>query len=89
MNYSEGKTVLNMFGYTGGFSVYAMQNARKVDTVDVSEKAIRLANENVELNFPGDKRHSGIVADAFKYLDDIEDNYDLIILDPPAFAKHQ
>lgn len=87
-SYSEGKTVLNMFGYTGGFSVYAMQNAKIVETVDVSERAIKMANENVDLNFPGDKRHSGIVADAFKFLEDIEGKYDLIVLDPPAFAKH-
>lgn len=87
-SYSEGKTVLNMFGYTGGFSVYAMQNAKTVDTVDVSERAIKMADENVELNFPGDKRHTGIVADAFKYLENIGGKYDLIVLDPPAFAKH-
>ncbi len=87
-DYSDGKDVLNMFGYTGGFSVYAMKNARSVDTVDVSGRAIDLAKENVELNFPGDTRHSGICIDAFKYLEDIKDKYDIIILDPPAFAKH-
>jgi 23S rRNA (cytosine1962-C5)-methyltransferase len=87
-SYSGDKSVLNMFGYTGGFSVYAMQNAKAVDTVDVSDRAIKMADENVELNFPGDKRHSGIVADAFTYLENIKDKYDLIVLDPPAFAKH-
>lgn len=86
--YSDGKAVLNMFGYTGGFSVYAMQNAKTVDTVDVSAKAIKQSDINIELNFPGDKRHTGIVADAFKYLENIKGKYDIIILDPPAFAKH-
>ena len=87
--YTEGKKVLNLFGYTGGFSVYAMKNAARVDTVDISEKAVRLAEENVELNFPGDRRHCGVTADAFKYLDNTAaGEYDLVILDPPAFAKH-
>jgi 23S rRNA (cytosine1962-C5)-methyltransferase len=86
--YSEGKRVLNLFGYTGGFSVYAMSNAREVHTVDVSERAIEMADINSELNFPGDKRHQGVVADAFKYLDEMDSNYDMIVLDPPAFAKH-
>jgi 23S rRNA (cytosine1962-C5)-methyltransferase len=87
-SYSENKSVLNMFGYTGGFSVYAMHNAKQVDTVDVSERAVKIANQNIEYNFPDDNRHSGIVADAFKYLDDDQGKYDLIVLDPPAFAKH-
>lgn len=87
-SYSEGKRVLNLFGYTGGFSVYSMKNASLVHTVDVSERAVGMANQNAELNFPGDSRHSGIVADAFRYLDEMDNSYNLIILDPPAFAKH-
>lgn len=89
-HYSNGRDVLNMFCYTGGFSFYAMQGgARLVHSVDASEKAIDLTRENVELNFPGDKRHEALVADGFEYLKDIQDKYDLIILDPPAFAKHR
>ncbi|MBK7710381.1 MAG: class I SAM-dependent rRNA methyltransferase [Bacteroidales bacterium] len=87
--YTGGKSVLNMFGYTGGFSVYAMQNASLVHTVDSSLPAIGLANENVRLNFGDDSRHTAIQADAFAFLNDIKDKYDVIILDPPAFAKHQ
>jgi 23S rRNA (cytosine1962-C5)-methyltransferase len=87
--YSKGRSVLNMFCYTGGFSFYAMRGgAELVHSVDSSERAIELTKENVELNFPGDKRHDAFAVDAFKYLDDIKDKYDLIILDPPAFAKH-
>jgi 23S rRNA (cytosine1962-C5)-methyltransferase len=87
--YSHGKRVLNMFCYTGGFSVYAMQNgANAVHSVDSSAKAIELTNKNVELNFPGDKRHEAFATDAFDFLNKIDNNYDLIILDPPAFAKH-
>ena len=86
--YTEGKSVLNMFGYTGGFSVYAMKNAALVHTVDSSYSAIELANENIRLNFGDDKRHESFQVDAFDYLNDIKDKYDLIILDPPAFAKH-
>ena len=86
--YTEGKTVLNMFGYTGGFSVYAMKNAALVHTVDSSFPAIELANENIRLNFGEDKRHESFQVDAFDYLNHIKDQYDLIILDPPAFAKH-
>jgi len=86
--YSEGKTVLNMFGYTGGFSVYAMKNAASVHTVDSSFSAIELANDNIRLNFGDDKRHEAFQVDAFDYLNDIKNRYDLIILDPPAFAKH-
>ena len=85
---SAGKKVLNMFGYTGGFSVYAMQNADLVHTVDSSATAITLADENIRLNFGEDKRHQSFKADAFGFLNDIDDKYDLIILDPPAFAKH-
>lgn len=86
--YSDGRDVLNMFGYTGGFSVYAMKNASLVHTVDSSFSAIELANENIKLNFGEDKRHEAIKTDAFEYLENIKDKYDLIILDPPAFAKH-
>jgi len=86
--YSAGKSVLNMFGYTGGFSVYAMKNASLVHTVDSSFSAIELANENIRLNYGDDKRHESFQVDAFDYLNDIKGKYDLIILDPPAFAKH-
>ncbi len=89
-HYAKDKTVLNMFCYTGGFSFYAMRgNAKAVHSVDSSAKAIELTNANVELNFPGDKRHKAFCEDAFKFLDAAEDKYDLIILDPPAFAKHR
>ena len=88
--YSKGRSVLNMFCYTGGFSVYALRGgARLVHSVDSSAKAIELTRANVELNFPGDKRHEAYAEDAFKYLDEHDDTYDLIILDPPAFAKHR
>lgn len=87
-SYSSGKSVLNMFGYTGGFSVYAMKNASLVHTVDSSFSAIALANENIGMNYGEDKRHESFQVDAFEYLNDIKDKYDLIILDPPAFAKH-
>ena len=90
-HYSNGRKVLNMFCYTGGFSVYAMRgNAQKVVSVDSSEKAIRLTEANIELNFPGDKRHEAVAEDAFKYLSSInKGDFDLIVLDPPAFAKHR
>ena len=88
--YSKGRNVLNMFCYTGGFSFYAMRGgANLVHSVDSSAKAIDLTNQNVELNFPGDPRHEAFAEDAFKYLDRMGDQYDLIILDPPAFAKHR
>lgn len=101
--YAAGRKVLNMFCYTGGFSFYAMRsNAVLVHSVDVSKQAISFTEANVTLNFPGDKRHSAFAADAFDYLDspsrfgaDIEPDadgylpYDLVILDPPAFAKHR
>lgn len=88
--YSKGRSVLNMFCYTGGFSFYAMRGGAKlVHSVDSSAKAIDLTNKNVELNFPGDSRHTAYAEDAFKYLDRMGDQYDLIILDPPAFAKHK
>ena len=89
-HYSKGKSVLNMFCYTGGFSFYAMRGGAKlVHSVDSSAKAIDLTNKNVELNFPGDNRHESFCEDAFKFLDGAPDTYDLIILDPPAFAKHR
>ena len=88
--YAKGKSVLNMFCYTGGFSVYAMRgNAKQVHSVDSSAKAIELTNDNVALNFPGDARHEAFCEDAFKYLDEHDQQYDLIVLDPPAFAKHR
>ena len=89
-HYSRGRDVLNMFCYTGGFSVYAMRGgAHKVHSVDSSAKAVDLVNANVELNFPGDSRHEAYCEDAFKYLERAGSNYNLIILDPPAFAKHR
>ncbi len=89
-HYSKGRKVLNMFCYTGGFSFYAMRGgAELVHSVDSSQKAIDLTNANVELNFPGDERHKAFAEDAFKFLDQMETPYDLIILDPPAFAKHK
>lgn len=88
--YSKGRKVLNMFCYTGGFSVYAMRGgAELVHSVDSSAKAIDLTNKNIALNFPGDERHSAYCEDAFKFLDANENKYDLIVLDPPAFAKHR
>lgn len=88
---SRGLSVLNMFCYTGGFSVYAMRGgARRVVSVDSSAKAIALTQANVQLNFPDDPRHEAFAEDAFKYLDTMESGeHDLIILDPPAFAKHR
>lgn len=88
--YSQGRKVLNMFCYTGGFSVYGMRGgARLVHSVDSSTKAIELVNRNIELNFPGDERHKAFAADAFKFLDTMPEDYDLVVLDPPAFAKHR
>jgi len=87
--YAKGRTVLNTFCYTGGFSVYAMAGgARKVCSVDSSERAVTLATENMVLNFGREADFCEIAADAVEYLKDIGDKYDLIILDPPAFAKH-
>ena len=89
-HFSRGKKVLNMFCYTGGFSFYAMRGgAELVHSVDSSAKAIELTTKNVELNFPGDNRHEAFCEDAFKYLDRAGGDYDLVILDPPAFAKHR
>ena len=89
--YAHGRTVLNMFCYTGGFSVYAMRGgALSVHSVDSSAKAIELTNKNIGLNFPDDPRHKSFAEDAFKFLEQMDDNaYDLIVLDPPAFAKHR
>lgn len=88
--YSKGRNVLNMFCYTGGFSVYAMRGGAKlVHSVDSSSKAIELTRDNVELNFPGDTRHEAYAEDAFKFMEKAGSNYDLIVLDPPAFAKHK
>ena len=87
--YARNKRVLNMFCYTGGFSFYAMRGGAKlVHSVDSSAKAIELTNRNVELNFPGDNRHEAFCEDAFRFLDNMGE-YDLVILDPPAFAKHR
>ena len=90
-HYAHGRRLLNMFCYTGGFSVYAMRGqATLVHSVDSSAKAVALTEANVALNFPDDNRHKAFAEDAFKYLDDMGENqYDLIILDPPAFAKHR
>lgn len=89
--FARGRRVLNMFCYTGGFSVYAMRGgAVSVDSVDSSAKAVALTDANIALNFPDDPRHRSYTEDAFKFLNDMEkDKYDLIILDPPAFAKHR
>lgn len=88
--YASGRNVLNMFCYTGGFSFYAMRGgANLVHSVDSSAKAIDLTNENVKLNFPDDPRHVAYAEDAFKFLDRMGEQYDLIVLDPPAFAKHR
>jgi 23S rRNA (cytosine1962-C5)-methyltransferase len=91
--YSAGKSVLNMFCYTGGFSVYAMRGGAKVvHSVDSSAKAMEMTDTNIAINFPNDDRHTSYAEDAFKFLNNIEHSstqYDLIILDPPAFAKHR
>ena len=86
--FAEGKRILNCFGYTGGFTLSALRgDAAQVDTVDISKRAIELCNRHVEMNF-SQASHHGIVADVTKYLDTIDDQYDIIILDPPAFAKN-
>lgn len=88
--YAKGRSVLNMFCYTGGFSVYAIRGqAKLVHSVDSSAMAIDLTRRNVELNFTNDERHEAFCEDAFKYLEKMDSRYDLIILDPPAFAKHR
>lgn len=89
-HYSKDKTVLNMFCYTGGFSVYAMRGGAKcVHSVDSSAKAIEITNNNIGLNFPGDPRHKAYCEDAFRFLEEKKDKYDIVVLDPPAFAKHR
>ena len=88
LEFTKGRSVLNMFGYTGGFSVYAMKDAALVHSVDSSFSASEMADENVRLNFGEDDRHVSYQVDAFDFLNDIKEKYDLIILDPPAFAKH-
>lgn len=89
-HYVPGRKVLNMFCYTGGFSFYALRGgAELVHSVDSSAKAISLTDANVELNFPNCERHKSFAVDAFKYLDEMGSDYDLIVLDPPAFAKHK
>lgn len=89
-SYAKGRNVLNMFCYTGGFSVYAMRGGAKlVHSVDSSAKAVDLVRANVGLNFPEDSRHEAFAEDAFKFIEDMEGKYDLVILDPPAFAKHR
>jgi 23S rRNA (cytosine1962-C5)-methyltransferase len=88
--YSADRKALNMFCYTGGFSVYALRGgASLVHSVDSSARAVEIANENVALNFPDDTRHQAFAEDAFTFMKNIDDRYDLIILDPPAFAKHR
>ena len=87
--YAAGRTVLNTFCYTGGFSVYAAAGgAKEVCSVDASERAVQLADENMRLNFGDAYPHTTLACDAVEYLKQIGDRYDLIILDPPAFAKH-
>ena len=89
-HYAKGRKVLNMFCYTGGFSVYAMRGgAELVHSVDSSAKAVELVDANMEQNFPGDSRHEAFAEDAFKFMEQMQEKYDLIILDPPAFAKHK
>ena len=88
--YSHGRKVLNMFCYTGGFSVYAMRGgASLVHSVDSSARAIETTNDNVALNFSDVSRHRAFACDAFKFLEDMTEDYDVIVLDPPAFAKHR
>ena len=89
-HYAKGRKVLNMFCYTGGFSVYAMRGgAELVHSVDSSAKAVELVDANMHLNFPNDHRHEAFAEDAFRFMVDMQEKYDLIILDPPAFAKHK
>ena len=89
-HYAMGRDVLNMFCYTGGFSVYALRGgANLVHSVDVSERAVKIVNENISRNFPDCTRHQAFAREAFEYMADIKDKYDLIVLDPPAFAKHR
>lgn len=88
--YAQGRKVLNMFCYTGGFSVYAMRGgAQTVHSVDSSERAIEMTDHNIALNFPKATNHQSFAVDAFRYLSEMDNSYDLIVLDPPAFAKHK
>lgn len=88
--YSANRYVLNMFCFSGGFSIYAMRGgAKMVHSVDSSGHAVDLTNQNVEDNFPGQTNHEAFATDAFSFMEEIDQKYDLIILDPPAFAKHQ
>ncbi len=87
--YAQNRSVLNVFGYTGGFSVYALRGgASLVHSVDSSQIAIDLTNQNIKLNFGKTNKHESFAVDAFDYLNSIDQKYDLIVLDPPAFAKH-
>ncbi|MDO4461041.1 MAG: class I SAM-dependent rRNA methyltransferase [Bacteroidia bacterium] len=87
--YSKDRKVLNMFCYTGGFSMYAMRGGAKlVHSVDSSERAIELTRDNIKINFGDDPRHDAFAEDAFKFMQNAKEDYDLVILDPPAFAKH-
>ena len=87
--YAKGKNVLNTFCYSGGFSLLALANgAKHVDSLDSSKKAIQLTDENIKLN-NFESAHTSIVADTMDYIKDLEKDYDVIILDPPAFAKHR
>ncbi|MGD9993925.1 MAG: class I SAM-dependent rRNA methyltransferase [Salinivirgaceae bacterium] len=89
-DYSSGKKVCNVFGYTGGFSVYALKaGATLVHSVDASKQAIELTRKNVELNFGSNAPHEGFARDAFDFFNQTKEAYDVIVLDPPAFAKHQ
>jgi 23S rRNA (cytosine1962-C5)-methyltransferase len=90
LHYTPDKTVLNMFCYTGGFSVYALGGgATMVHSVDSSAQAVELTEMNIRLNGWDETRHKTFQADAFGFMNSIRDTYDVIILDPPAFAKHQ
>ncbi|MBO7347583.1 MAG: class I SAM-dependent rRNA methyltransferase [Bacteroidaceae bacterium] len=89
-SYAKGRKVLNMFCYTGGFSVYAMRGgAELVHSVDSSAKAVDLVRANIEQNFPGDMRHEAFAEDAFRFIEEMDGKYNLVVLDPPAFAKHR
>jgi len=87
--YCRDKKVLNVFGYTGGFSVSALKGgAKMVHSVDSSQKAIDLTDKNIALNFGETHCHKSFATDAFDFLDKMDTDYDVIVLDPPAFAKH-
>lgn len=86
--YIANKLVLNTFCYSGGFSVYALNSgAKEVHSVDSSAKAIELTDRNIEINFPKEKKHKSFVQDTFSFLNESETSYDVIVLDPPAYAK--